>query len=271
MHLTEELNNLMAKYHFRPERKFNQYFLVDEEILDKILQELELKKEDCVVEIDAKTGFLAKKLQEKSFLSIIEQDEKLSEMLEKELDKKTEIIKDKLLNAGFEKYNKVVSILPNSSNKELMKILFKEKLNLAVIVFQKAFAEKLLAFPGYKEYSAMTVLTNYFTELNEIAKIEPYSFFPNPNTISIIIKFKFEKKHGTTENEKKFIHFVEEVFRHKNKKIRNSLTQSFSLNKKDQEKIDNILSKTEVEEKKVMQLETKEFVELFNKLEKYLD
>jgi 16S rRNA (adenine1518-N6/adenine1519-N6)-dimethyltransferase len=266
-----ELNNLMVKYQFRPEKRLGQHFMVNEGVIEKILNAADLKPADKVLEIGAGTGFLTRSLLEKSKVVAFEKDERLCELLQKELDQeKLELhCTDYLTETGI-KYNKVVSFPPYFLSKKIMMKLLEEKPELCVIVFQREFAEKLVAWPGFEEYSALSVLTQYYYNIEILGNISAKRFFPKPKSDSSIVVMRPAERKERVSDEQGFACFVDEIFRHKNKNLSNALQDSKEFLSKRARINSAVLEKFKGEEtgQKVFTLEVEDLVELYKSLSK---
>lgn len=273
-----ELNNLMLKYHFKPNKKLSQHFIVDENILQKIVAAAELKPNDVVLEIGPGTGFLTRELLKKCKVVAIELDSKMCELLQDEF--KAEIAANKLhlihgnfLNAKLPNFNKVVSNAPYTYSSETMMHLVDLDFELAVMTFQQEFVGKLTAFPGFAEYCATSVITqNNFDIEIILPKIGAGAFFPAPRAFSSTVRFVKKKGAQLVENELLFEEFVKSLFRYKNKNLSNALQKSFSFLQKNfklsKTKFESKLTKVDNLAEKVNLLEPKEFVELYNLLQR---
>ncbi len=271
MDLFSELTGLMAKYSFSPNRKLGQHFIISEEILQRIIKEAELKKTDSVLEIGSGTGFLTREIQKQCNVKAFEIDENLCELLKQELgEKNLEIECGDFLEAELPKFNKVVSLPPYSISAKIMQRLFDCEFDLGLIVFQREFVQKLVAFPGFEEYNANSVLTQYYYALTIVCKVSKNSFFPKPESDSVLLKLESKKRFGKAKDEKLFQRFVREIFRYGNKNIEKALKLSFPFLKKELgtsekdflKKIENI----KIKEKKVNVLEVEDIVQIFNGL-----
>lgn len=270
MSLFLELNNLMIKYRFKPDKKKGQHFIISEGVIEKIVRTAELTPKDTVLEIGAGTGFLTKRLQQKCRVIAVEKDEKLCELLEKELSKKNlELRCSDYLKEKIPPYNKTVSFPPYFLSKKIILKLLSEKPELCVLVFQSEFAEKLQAMPGFREYSALSVLAQYYYEIKSIARVHAKRFFPKPKSDSTIVAMKRIERKEKARDEKGFASFAEEIFRHKNKNLSNALMDSKKfLPKRAGIKADFIgeCRSLELANKKVIHLSVGELVSLYNSL-----
>ncbi len=271
MNLFNELQNLMAKYRFRANRKLSQNFVINEHLIEKIVELADLKASDTVLEIGAGTGFLTKALLKKSKVIAVEKDKGLCKVLEEELSQKNlTLILGDFLKETISKYNKVVSLPPYSQSSAIMHKLLENQFELGVLVFQKEFAEKLIAFPGFEEYCALSVLTQYYFDTEIIQSVSAGSFFPKPKGESAIVVLKQCKEIQKVKNKKNFTFFVKTLFRFRNKNLSNALNKSrqFLLPVLDisSEEFDKRVSSIEMGEEKVDLLPVEYFVEIFNEI-----
>ena len=271
MTLFTELQNLMIRYRFRPNRKRGQHFMLKEPVLEKIVQLAELSSTDTVLEIGAGTGFLTRLLQQRCRVIAVELDERLCTLLKAELpEKNLQLLCGDFLKTELPQFNKVVSLPPYARSAAVMYKLFEHEFDSAVLVFQREFAAKLAALPGFEEYNALSVLTQYGFDVKTEQRIEPGCFFPRPVGESCIVKMVKTLRHGQAKDKSAFSLFVKSVFRYKNKNLRNALLKSWLFIKKDLE-----LEEKEFKERaealgmrdvKVNLVSVKEFVEIFNQL-----
>ncbi len=269
MELFSELNELMVKYRFKPDRKLGQHFVIDEALIQRLISLAELKKSDIVLEIGAGTGFLTRELQKHCKLKAIEFDENLFQLVKDTLPKQNlELFQGDFLSAGIGAYNKVVSLPPYTISRELIYNILEHGFDIAVLAMQREFLHKLVAEPGFFEYCALSVFTQYKTIPELLETISPNAFFPKPNAFSSIIKLTAKKRFGKIKREKEFKLFLQQLFRYKNKNLRNALKMSFSSVQKElkltQKSFDKAMKKIDCLEKKVYLLETKKFVDVFN-------
>jgi 16S rRNA (adenine1518-N6/adenine1519-N6)-dimethyltransferase len=271
MVLFNELQNLMIKYGFRPNRKLSQNFVVNEGLIQKLVALADLKKSDTVLEIGPGTGFLSRELLKNCPVVAVELDQNLCTLLEEELDKsKLTLICSDFLEAKLPKFNKVVSLPPYCHSSAIMLRLFLLDFELAVLVLQKEFAEKLMAQPGFDQYSALSVLTQHAFDLEAGQVISPACFFPRPKEESRILILKSKKPSPAVADREGFSLFVKTVFRFRNKNLKNALEKSrqfllpnFKISEQDFEKRAALLPNLD---EKLCQLEVQTFAEAFNKL-----
>ncbi|MAG22103.1 MAG: ribosomal RNA small subunit methyltransferase A [Candidatus Diapherotrites archaeon] len=273
MELFDELNQLMVKYRFRPNRKMAQLFMVKQDVLARLVKEADLSEKDTVLEIGAGTGFLTRELQKKCKVVAVELDSTLFELLENELPKENlKLIHGNFLEVDVGKITKIVALPPYTISANILAKIFEVEPKLCILVFQKEFVEKLAAEPGFLEYNAMSVLTQYHFDVENLGLIPAGSFFPRPKSHSAILKLSASKKHGQAKDNALFYTFIKSVFRFQNKNVTNSVKNSLPFlgeKFKDPEVINKIVGKLEkhpLAKTKTNLLSCKEFVDLFNEL-----
>lgn len=271
MALFNELQNLMIKYHFSPDKKLAQHFIVDEKLIEEIIEEASLGKDDIVLEIGAGTGFLTKKILEKCRVVSYELDDALCDLLEVEIkDKNFKLVRGDFLSGEPPKFTKIISLPPYTISSKIMYKILPLDFKDALLVFQTEFVDKLVAQPGFKEYGTLSVLTQYYSEPEIIGAISSASFFPKPAAYSRIIKLKMAKPFGKVKDEPFFGEFLKSIFRFKNKNLENSLAKSFQFfgnkTKMSDKQFRKKASSLELKGEKVNRILPEEFVEIFNNL-----
>ena len=269
MSLFTELNELMLKYRFRPEKRLGQHFITDESTIGKIVELAELEKSDKALEIGPGTGFLTCALAEKCSVTAIEKDEKMCDLLADRFGDSITLIRGDYLKEKIPAYDKCVSFPPYFASKKIVLKLLREKPKLCVLVFQAEFAEKLIAMPGFGEYGALGALAQYGYSIEIAARVSAKKFFPKPKSDSSIVVMRKISSKKAVKNEAGFAHFVEELFRHKNKNVSNALAGSKKFLPKRACLPKNFGEKAlgrKLLEEKVNLLKVEDLVELYNSL-----
>jgi len=268
MNLFLELNNLMVKYRFKPNKKNGQHFMTNQNTIDRVVEIAELKKDETVLEIGPGTGFLTRALKENNKVIAIEKDEKMIELLEEELGDSITLISEDYLKAKIPKYDKCVSFPPYSLSKKIIFKLIKEKPAKCVLLFQFEFAEKLTALPGFRQYTAVTVLAQYHFDIKIKGIVHAKNFYPKPKSDSAIIELNIAKRKQKAKNDESFTYFIEEIFRHKNKTLSNALQNSAKFLPGKTGISKNYVEKARVFDgkEKVMQLSVEQLIKLYNAL-----
>ena len=279
MSLLAELNSLMHKYRFTPDRKVNQCFLIDESIIKKFIFETAPQKKETILEIAPGAGFLTSELAKKSNVLAIEPDAALFEMLKQEIPSGNfnfyngNIIETLHLLPEF---SKVVCSQPYALSSEEMFALLSRDFELAVLAFQIEFAEKLLAEPGFIDYSALSVMANYFYSAEIISKIPGNSFFPNAPGQIVMARLKSKGKFSEIENLALFCKFLKSLFRFRNKNLSNAMRNIFKVMENDiaektrgkitKERFMEIPGGQKFADEKIYLLEPKHFINFYKEI-----
>jgi 16S rRNA (adenine1518-N6/adenine1519-N6)-dimethyltransferase len=249
-------------------RHLGQIFLYDPSILGRIIQVAQLSKEDLVVEIGPGWGRLTKMLAERVKKVIaIELDERLFEELKTELAgyDNLELIYGDALKYPYEILPefKVVANIPYYITTPLIFRLLKAKKNLKsmTLTIQKEVAERIVASPGGKDYSVLSVMVQYHTEPRLEFIIPKGAFRPVPSVYSAVVHFKIlERPSVFVEDEAFFSRVVKTAFSQRRKMLSNSLK---SLN----EDIKDSLAKAGIDSNRRPEtLSIEEFAKLSNVL-----
>ncbi len=206
----------------------DQNFLINESILKREVDYANISKRDIVLEIGSGIGNLTRYLAERAKKVIaVEKDSDLIKILKDVLSgyKNVEIIEGDFLEIDLPKYNKIVSNIPFSLSSEITERIMLSGFDIAVILYQKEFAERLVAKPGDKNYSRITILTNLFSEVNIMEIVSRSNFYPRPDVDAAVVKF-IHKKVSYDFDVREFLNFVRKIFVHKKKNLKNALKLS---------------------------------------------
>lgn len=218
--------------------KLGQNFLVDKRVAERQLSYANISKKDTVLEIGPGNGILTQLLAEKAKKVIaIEIDKILYDKLKNTLPANVELLNKDALKIDYKaisNFNKIVSNLPyNISSPITFKILDYDfyDFDLAVLIYQKEFAERLVAKPGTKDYSRLTVNVYYKAKCELLENISKTSFSPQPKVDSSIIRLlKRDKPPFNVVSEDFFYFLTKKLFSHRRKKIRNILKDFLEVN-----------------------------------------
>ena len=215
-------------------KKYGQNFLRDESILNKIIEEANIKDNSLVIEIGPGDGALTDKLKNVSRNVIAyEIDNELELILNKKFkNTNVDIIFDDFLNRNIKedinnyKYENIyiVANIPYYITTPIIEHIIKSNIKVykIILMVQKEVADRFNATPGSKDYSSITVYLNYYFNIKKLFNVKKDSFYPKPKVDSAIICFE-EKKEKPIIDEKKFFKFVRDCFRFKRKNLKNNL------------------------------------------------
>jgi 16S rRNA (adenine1518-N6/adenine1519-N6)-dimethyltransferase len=222
------------KIHNKPKKRFGQNFLQDENILNKIVKEIDPQPDDLIIEIGPGYGALTRKLiSATENLIAVEIDNELSKEL-KEKYPQLHLINEDFLETDLSKLSKdekklrVVGNIPyNITSPILFKLIENNKLiQDAVFMVQLEVAKRMTADRGTKDYGILAVVLKYFSETKLCFKISPNVFHPKPKVYSALIHINFKEINYPEEEQKLFIQIVKASFGNRRKILKNSLSNS---------------------------------------------
>ncbi len=229
----------LKEYGLIPEKGLGQHFLVDRNILNKVIRTAQVGKEDVVVEVGPGLGEMTLALARLAKQVIaVEIDPKLVEILKKKLADcpNVEVVKSDILKVDFKHFFKkegrpikVVANLPYQISTPLLFrfIEAKEAFSTLTLMLQREVAERMAASPGGKEYGTLSVLLQMFLDLSVRFFIPPSAFFPSPKVESAVVHMVWkEKPMIETNNEEWFKRVVKACFGYRRKTLVNALKHS---------------------------------------------
>lgn len=219
-------------------RKYSQVFLVKHEIAKKIVDSMNLKKGEWVIEVGPGKGILTKELLSRNVRVIaIEIDRKLCQYLrENVIDLDFYLEEGDVLKINFseilKKYKlkkiKIVSNLPYHITTPFLEKIIEERniFEEIYLTLQKEVVDRITAKPGNKIYGSLTIFINYFMDVKPLFPIPRFFFRPIPKVSSIFVKFvPREKPYPICKDEKIFFQVVRKVFSQRRKQIKNVLKE----------------------------------------------
>ena len=226
---------------FKHKHSLGQNFLKDKSVLTKIIDSVDVKEDDLIIEVGPGHGALTKYL--KLFhanLRCFEVDERVKPYLEKFLDDKTKVIFNDFLKVNLEEevkdinYNDlyVIANLPYYITTPIIEKMIESPLNVKamVLMVQNEVADRLSAKCGSKEYGAISVYLNYYYKVEKLFFVSRKAFDPVPGVDSAVIKLEKKEKELELIDKDKFFKLVRDSFMMKRKNLRNNL-RNYDLDK----------------------------------------
>lgn len=213
-------------------KKWGQHILVNKAILQKIVDYAELSREDTVLEVGCGTGNLTENLLKRSKKVIgIERDRRFIDLLERKFkneieEGRFELIERDALKIDWPPFDKFVSNIPYQISSPLTFKLFKQDYKLAVVTYQKEFAERLTVSHG-KKYGRLSVIAKTYCRAEILDVIPPEAFKPKPKVESAIVRI-IPKPEIEVRNRELFEDFVRFVFTRRRKKF-GKIAQEFGI------------------------------------------
>ena len=220
MNIFEETKNIMRKYNIKANKSLGQNFLINSEVVEKIIESSEISDKYMVIEIGPCLGTLTRYLLEKAGKVLcVELDSKMIRILQ---DRFSQYENFELINADILKVDlneiicenkrtgkikdvKVVANLPYYITTPIIMKLLEEKLDIQsiTVMIQKEVADRLIEIPGGKNTGAITHTVYYYCESEKIMEVPNSSFIPEPEVTSEVIKLKLRDKPASRNDRSK--------------------------------------------------------------------
>ena len=268
---------VVQKHNFKFSKSLGQNFLIDTNVIDRILEGARVKEGDYVIEVGPGIGTLTKEMGRSAEKVVaIEIDKTLIPILEETLEDfpNIEVINQDILKVNVqelvkEKLNggpvKLVANLPYYITTPIVMKFLEEDIPVTAIVVmvQKEVADRMNAKPNTKDYGALSVAVQYYCDTEIVAKAPRHMFMPQPNVDSTVIGLHVrEEQIYHVDNEDIFFKTVKASFGQRRKTLLNSLGGLGFLSK---DQIKEALKEANIDEKRRGEtLSIEEFASLSN-------
>lgn len=246
-HLYNPTNTLeiIKKYGFGFQKRFGQNFLIDGNVVEKIVREAGITKDDFVLEIGPGIGtmtqILCKNARE---VAAVEIDKNLIPILAETLAPydNVSVINEDILKVDVRKLAeekndgrpiKVVANLPYYITTPIIMGLFESHVPLEsiTIMVQKEVAQRMQVGPGTKDYGALSLAVQFYADAQIVLKVPASCFMPRPNVDSAVIKLvRHEDAPVKVKDEQFMFRVIRAAFNQRRKTLANSLANSSELN-----------------------------------------
>lgn len=277
---------IMAKYDLKVKKSLGQNFLIDPNILRKIVGQAKLSKKSAAIEIGPGIGALTEHLaREAGKVLAFEIDQRLLPVLEDTLSPydnisivHADILKTDVqaaIDSELAGYDDIVVVanLPYYVTTPIILKLLLEKLPIRgmVVMLQKEVAERITAKPGTKAYGSLSIAIQYYTQAEMALTVPKSVFLPQPNVDSAVIRMtKREVPEVEVIDEDFFFSVTRGSFVQRRKTILNNLQVAMPLGKEKKELILKALEEAGVDPtRRGETLTIKEFGLLADKLYAY--
>ena len=236
---------ILQKYDFSFQKKFGQNFLIDKNILGKIVDAAQITKEDCVLEIGPGIGTMTQYLADRARAVIaVEIDKNLIPILQDTLSSYNNV---SIINADILKVDvnhivkeenggkpiKIVANLPYYITTPIIMQLFESHIALEsiTVMVQKEVADRMQAVPGTKDYGALSLAVQYYCEPEIITRVPAACFMPRPNVDSTVIRLKcYNEPRLKAADETYLFAVIRASFNQRRKTLVNGLANASNLN-----------------------------------------
>ena len=240
-----EIKRIASKYGFVFKKGLGQNFLSSQSVLEEIAMAAEIENEG-VIEIGPGFGVLTNELAKRAKKVVaLEIDDRLIPVLADTLGEydNVKVINQDVLKADIEKliddeFNgekvSVAANLPYYITTPIITALIEDGLPLKnlVVMVQKEVADRITATPGTKNYGAISVLCQYYTEPKLVCTVGANMFVPPPKVDSAVVKMAFRNTPAVSiKDEKMFFKTVKAAFSQRRKTLLNCLVSNFTHTK----------------------------------------
>jgi len=232
--------------HIKAKKSLGQNFLIDREILEKIVSITDIANKD-VLEIGPGSGNLTTYIlkQKPKKLYVVEKDDELAILLKEKFDTEIEIINDDILKISEDKISdKKLSVFGNLPYNISTEILSRWILNIGsnfwfeslVLMFQKEVADRIISEFNNSKYGRLSILSSWKLNVEKIIDIKPQSFSPRPKIDSSLLLFTPKKKFFELKDPKNLEKITRIFFSQRRKMLKKPFNQVFTNGKEVAEK-----------------------------------
>jgi 16S rRNA (adenine1518-N6/adenine1519-N6)-dimethyltransferase len=205
-------------------RRKGQNFLVDSGVLQRIANYAMLCPADCVLEIGSGTGNLTEVLSRMAGrVYAVEVDKGLSGSLKGRFDN-VAVIEGDALKVELPAYNKIVSNLPYQISSKITYRLLQRPFELAVLMYQKEFAMRMIAAVGSKDYGRLSMMVGHYAHAEILETVPRTAFRPIPQVGSAIVRLHPRPEKPPVDFDD-FMRLVIGLFSHRRKKLGSALEE----------------------------------------------
>ena len=238
--------DLVKRHGFKFTKSLGQNFLIDDNIVDKIVAGAGIGPSDKIIEVGPGIGTLTREMASRAgALMAVEIDKNLIPILTDTLGdyENVKIVNEDIIKAdirGLIDENldggpvKLVANLPYYITTPIIMRFLEEDINVTdiVVMVQKEVAERMNAQPGGKDFGALSVAVQFYCDTEIVAKVPRHLFVPQPNVDSIVIALRIrpERKYRV-DSEDLFFKVVKAAFGQRRKTLLNSIASMGNLSK----------------------------------------
>lgn len=240
------IESILKKYNLHFNKRFGQNFLIDENIVRKIIEASEVEKEDLVLEIGSGVGTMTQVLSEYAKKVVtVEIDKKLIPVLKETLADcpNVEIIQGDILKTNIREILgedlgkmplKIVANLPYYVTTPIIMGFLESDLPIDGMTFmiQKEVGERLCGKPGTKAYGSLSIAAQFYADVTIDFNVPSHVFMPKPKVDSIVVSFKkLSQPRIQLESQDLFFTVVKASFLNRRKTLINGLTMNTDYSK----------------------------------------
>jgi 16S rRNA (adenine1518-N6/adenine1519-N6)-dimethyltransferase len=226
--MRERLFSIISKYGLKANSDLGQNFLIVPDIIERNVERAELDEKDVVLEVGPGLGVLTDALSRSAGkVYAIEKDRRLVEILRREYDwPNVEIIEGDALRVEFPEFNKIVSNLPYQISSPITFRFLRYEFEKAVLIYQLEFAQRMVAKPGDRNYSRLSLMVQAKAYAELVERIGRGAFWPRPKVDSAVVVLEPKPRGERIELDE---NLVRALFQHRRSTVLAALKKSHHM------------------------------------------
>lgn len=236
MYKPSELMEFLAGLGINPKKALSQNFLIDGNVIRKIVETANVQKDDLVLEIGPGPGSLTEMLLERGAnLIAVEKDQILAQQLQRLNNGNLHVFEQDILKFALDEHfsdrakAKVIANLPYHLTTPIIVYLIQKSqyFSSLTLMVQEEVARRFTAEAGSKDYSSFSVFLRFYTHPAYAFKVKKTCFYPVPSVDSAIVHLEL-KEPPKIQSPEKFFEMTRQAFEHRRKMLRGSLKELYS-------------------------------------------
>ncbi len=229
--MTNGVKERLKELGLKPSKRLGQHFLVNSSIAARQVDEASITSDDVVLEIGPGLGILTEEIVQRAKKTIVvEKERAFKGYLEgrfKEFDFR--VIQGDFLEVDVPKFDKVVSNIPFNISSPLTFKLLEHDFKTGVLMYQKEFADRMVAEVGGSDYSRLSVMVSTKARVKKLFDVSRNNFFPPPRVDASVVYIEPGRSEYDITYEDIYSDVVRELFNYRRKTIKNALKYGFGL------------------------------------------
>ncbi len=270
----EQIQQLLKTHNISPNKLLGQNFMVEPAFYPKLCTYAALSGMDVVLDAGAGFGLLTRFLSDKcKGVVAVEKDPEIAQVLREEFQgiSNVKVVEGDVLKVELPSFNKAIAAPPYYLSSQLVLWLLERKVDCAVLIVQKEFAERLVAQVGTEEYGWLTVVVQQQAQAQLLDAVPKDMFYPPPEVDSVILSIKpWTTKPFHVKDPAMFMRLAKWLFTERNRKLAKAIEPfirtNFKLNKQEAQKIADTLP---FHDKRPRELSPKDFGAIADALPNY--
>lgn len=216
----------------KPKKGLSQNFLIDPNIVQKIVDTAQITPGEKIWEIGAGPGALTSALLKAgAHVHAVEMDPIFAEKLWRlqTPDQRLTVYRADILEFPLPPHSKIVANLPYHITTPILEKVFSTPFQSCTIMIQKELAERLMAQPGTKDFSSLTLFLQFYGSIVDSFKVSSECFYPRPQVDSTVIKIDF--RAPPLSSPEPFFKTVRRAYQQRRKMMSSSLQELYSAEK----------------------------------------